>query len=142
MPPPSGNNAAHSGFQTQRTHNQKSKNMGISGPTKKSICPPNIYKKRNITNSFCIIIFPTSSGMTATIFAKQHLHQLEANNITSSFYQKWLEYKRRYRIRKQYHKTQQENKDVISKIKAGRYCDVTIDNRNLSKIVFNILTQI
>ena len=78
--------------------------------------------------------------MKATIFAKQHLHQLEANNISSTFYQKWLEYKRRYRIRKDYHRTKKGNKDVIYKIKAGRYCDVTIDCTNLSKMVSNILT--
>ena len=33
MPPPSVNKAAHSAFETQRGHHQKSK-KGISGPTK------------------------------------------------------------------------------------------------------------
>ena len=36
MPPPSADKAAHFGFETQRRHHQKSKNRGISGPTKRT----------------------------------------------------------------------------------------------------------
>ena len=40
MPPPNANKAAHSGFETQRRHHQKSK-TGVSVAP----CPPKILKK-------------------------------------------------------------------------------------------------
>ena len=50
MPLPSMNKAAHSGFETQRRHHQKSKNRGTSGPTKRTyilkICKKK--KRKNI----------------------------------------------------------------------------------------------
>ena len=45
MPPPSLNKAAHSGFETQRTLHQKSKNRGISGPIN-DMYPNFFFKKK------------------------------------------------------------------------------------------------
>ena len=44
MPLPSANKAAHSGFETQRKHHQKSK-TGVSVAPKMDMCPTKILKK-------------------------------------------------------------------------------------------------
>ena len=45
MPLPSANKAAHSGFETQRRHHQKSK-TGYQWPHKKDLCLPKIFLKK------------------------------------------------------------------------------------------------
>ena len=45
MPLPSTNKAAHSGFETERRHYQKSKTRVSVAPQKKNSCPPKILKK-------------------------------------------------------------------------------------------------
>ena len=47
-PPPSANKAAHSGFETQRRHHQKSKTEGISGRTERTCVPPKKFLKKRI----------------------------------------------------------------------------------------------
>ena len=44
MPPPCANKATHSGFETQRRHDQKSK-TGVSVAPYKNMCPPKMFKK-------------------------------------------------------------------------------------------------
>ena len=46
MPPQSTNKAAHSSFETQRRHHQKSKTGGISGPKKRTHVLET-FKKKN-----------------------------------------------------------------------------------------------
>ena len=46
-PPPSTNKAAHSGSETQRRHHQKSKTGVSVVPTKKDLCPPKCFNKKN-----------------------------------------------------------------------------------------------
>ena len=48
-PLPSGNKAAHSGFETHRRRHQKSK-TGYQWPHKKDLCPPNFFKKNTKQN--------------------------------------------------------------------------------------------
>ena len=45
MPPPAVNKAAHSGFETQRRRHRKSKNWGISVPTKRTYVLQKFLKK-------------------------------------------------------------------------------------------------
>ena len=52
MPLPSTNKAAHSGFETQRRHRQKSKKR-VSVPHKKDLCPSKIFKNRKKCHCKC-----------------------------------------------------------------------------------------
>ena len=47
-PPPSTNKAAHYGFEAQRRRHQKSKNRGISGPTKRTYVLQNFFFKKTL----------------------------------------------------------------------------------------------
>ena len=49
IPPPSGNKAAHSGFEMQRERHQKSKNRSISDPIKGHVSTKNFKKKEKIS---------------------------------------------------------------------------------------------
>ena len=46
MPLPSTNKAAHSGFETERRHQQKSKTV-LSVIPQKDLCPPIFFKKQS-----------------------------------------------------------------------------------------------
>ena len=63
-PPPSVIKAAHSGFETQRGHHQKSK-TGYQGPHKKDLCSPIIFFKKwfvypYMPPSACILLCPNN----------------------------------------------------------------------------------
>ena len=60
-PLPSANKAAHSGFETQRRHHQKSKTE-VSVAPKIDMCPTKIFLKKSST------ISGISSGITGTQF--------------------------------------------------------------------------
>ena len=54
MPPPRANKAAHSGFETQRRHHQKSR-TGVSVGTQKGLMSSKNFLKKShqIVESFC-----------------------------------------------------------------------------------------
>ena len=71
---PSENKTAHSGFETQRRYHQKSKNRGISGPTKRTNVLQKIFEKR-ISNFPYRLLIPRTKYTYSFAVRKAHTLQ-------------------------------------------------------------------